>query len=151
MAPRCAAFFFRTCTRGKRFEYNLIRKKMSAEGKPDDEIEPLLRVNYRFHWQMSYRLAEPRFLRAETELQAFAWCDNSRRIRTIRMRMQRCLGRADLRRNDGGLFRRGGTGGGRQAALFHPERRTIASSLQRAAPMDRRRAFGAGAAVLFAI
>ena len=35
---------------------------MSADGKPDDEIEPLLRVNYRFHWQMSYRLAEPRFL-----------------------------------------------------------------------------------------
>src|SRR6266550_1794074 len=32
------------------------------------------------------------------------------------------LGRADLRRNDGGLFRRWGTGGGRQAALFHPER-----------------------------
>jgi len=47
------SFFFRTCTQGKRFEYSLIRKKMSADGKPNDEIEPLLRVNYRFHWQMS--------------------------------------------------------------------------------------------------
>ena len=51
---------------------------MSADGKPDDEIEPLLRVNYRFHGQMSYRLAQPRFLRAGTELQAVAWYDNSK-------------------------------------------------------------------------
>jgi hypothetical protein len=64
--------------RGKRFEYNLIRKKASAGGKPDYEIEPLLRVNYHFHWQMSYRLAEPRFLRAGTELQAVAWYYNSK-------------------------------------------------------------------------
>jgi hypothetical protein len=64
--------------RGKRFEYNLIRKKAGAGGKPDYEIEPLLRVNYHFHWQMSYRLAEPRFLRAGTELQAVAWYDNSK-------------------------------------------------------------------------
>ena len=47
------SFFPHMHLRGKRFEYNLIRKKMSADGKPDDEIEPLLRVNYRFHWQMS--------------------------------------------------------------------------------------------------
>jgi len=64
--------------RGKRFEYNLIHKKSGAGGKPDYEIEPLLRVNYHFHWQMSYRLAEPRFLRAGTELQAVAWYDNSK-------------------------------------------------------------------------
>jgi hypothetical protein len=71
------SFFPHMHLRGKRFEYNLIRKKMSADGKPDYEIEPLLRVNYHFHWQMSYRLAEPRLLRAGTELQAVAWYDNS--------------------------------------------------------------------------
>jgi hypothetical protein len=49
----------------------------SVEGKPAYEIGPLLRVNYHFHWQMSCRLAEPRFLRAGKELQAVAWYDNS--------------------------------------------------------------------------
>jgi len=66
--------------RGKRFEYNLLHR-----GSPENpggtsespRIEPLLRVNYHFHWQMSYRLAEPRLLRAGTELQAVAWFDNS--------------------------------------------------------------------------
>jgi len=72
------SFFPHMHLRGKRFEYNLIRKKMSAEGTPGYEIEPLLRVNYHFHWQMSYRLAEPRFLRAGTDLQAVAWYDNSK-------------------------------------------------------------------------
>src|SRR5581483_6240286 len=51
--------------RGKRFEYNIVRA--------DRTIETLLRVNYDFYWQMSYRLAEPRFLKAGTELQAIAW------------------------------------------------------------------------------
>ena len=37
----------------------------------------MLRVNYHFHWQMSYRLAEARLLKAGTELQAVAWYDNS--------------------------------------------------------------------------
>jgi len=37
-----------------------------------------LRVNYDFYWQLSYRLAAPRFLNAGTELQAVAWYDNSR-------------------------------------------------------------------------
>lgn len=64
--------------RGKLFEYNLIRKSMGTEGKPDYEIEPLLRVHYHFHWQMSYRISEPRFLRAGAELQAVAWYDNSK-------------------------------------------------------------------------
>jgi hypothetical protein len=63
--------------RGKRFEYNLAHENRNAAGKPAYEIEPLLRVNYHFHWQMSYRLAEPRFLKAGTELQAVAWYDNS--------------------------------------------------------------------------
>jgi hypothetical protein len=64
--------------RGKRFEYNLIRKNANAGGRPEHEIEPLLRVNYHFHWQMSYRLKEPRFLKRGTELQAVAWYDNSK-------------------------------------------------------------------------
>jgi hypothetical protein len=64
--------------RGKRFEYNLIRKEPNAHGKPGFEIEPLLRVNYHFHWQMSYRLAQPMSLKAGTELQAVAWYDNSK-------------------------------------------------------------------------
>lgn len=65
--------------RGKRFEYNIIHenRSYSSDGKAPYEIEPLRRVNYHFHWQMSYRLAQPRFLKAGTELQAVAWYDNS--------------------------------------------------------------------------
>ena len=63
--------------RGRRFEYNLVHRNKDAAGKPAYEIEPLLRVNYHFHWQMSYRLAEPRLLKAGAELQAVAWYDNS--------------------------------------------------------------------------
>jgi hypothetical protein len=66
------SFFPHMHLRGKRFEYNIIQ--------PDGTIvETLLRVNYDFYWQLSYRLADPRFLRAGTELQAVAWYDNSRR------------------------------------------------------------------------
>ncbi|HEY6944784.1 MAG TPA: hypothetical protein VI431_06565 [Candidatus Acidoferrum sp.] len=65
--------------RGKRFEYNIIHRNKDAAGKPAYEIEPLLRVNYHFHWQMSYRLAQPRFLKAGMELQAVAWYDNSQK------------------------------------------------------------------------
>jgi hypothetical protein len=64
------SFFPHMHLRGKRFEYNIV--------KPDKTIEPLLRVHYHFHWQMSYRLAEPLRLKAGTELQAVAWFDNSR-------------------------------------------------------------------------
>ena len=56
--------------RGKRFEYDVVQ--------PDGSIEPLLRVNYHFHWQLSYRMAEPRLLKAGTRLRAVAWYDNSR-------------------------------------------------------------------------
>jgi len=65
--------------RGKHFEYNVVHENRNhrADGKPPYEIEPLLRVNYHFHWQMSYRLAQPLFLKAGTELQAVAWYDNS--------------------------------------------------------------------------
>jgi Copper type II ascorbate-dependent monooxygenase, C-terminal domain len=56
--------------RGKRFEYDIVRD--------DGSVEVLLRVNYHFHWQLSYRLAEPRFLKAGTKLRAIAWYDNSK-------------------------------------------------------------------------
>lgn len=64
------SFFPHMHLRGKRFEYNIVRS--------DGSIEPLLRVNWDFYWQLSYRLAEPRLLKAGTELQAVAWYDNSR-------------------------------------------------------------------------
>jgi hypothetical protein len=55
--------------RGKRFEYNIVH--------PDRSVETLLRVNYDFYWQLSYKLAEPRLLKAGTKLQVVAWYDNS--------------------------------------------------------------------------
>ena len=64
------SFFPHLHLRGKRFEYNLVH--------PGGSIETLLRVNYDFYWQLSYRLAQPRFLKAGTELQAVAWFNNSR-------------------------------------------------------------------------
>jgi hypothetical protein len=64
------SFFPHMHLRGKRFEYNIVHR--------DGSVEPLLRVNYNFYWQLSYKLATPRFLKAGTELQAVAWFDNSR-------------------------------------------------------------------------
>jgi len=72
------SFFPHMHLRGKQFEYNIVHK--------DKSVAPLLRVHYHFHWQMSYRLAEPLPLKAGAELQAVAWFDNSKRIRTIRTR-----------------------------------------------------------------
>jgi hypothetical protein len=63
------AFFPHMHLRGKKFEYNIVHG--------DGSRETLLRVNYDFYWQLSYRLAEPRFLRAGTKLEAIAWYDNS--------------------------------------------------------------------------
>ena len=57
--------------RGKRFEYDIVHE--------DGSVETLLRVNYHFHWQLSYRLAEPRVLKAGTKLRAVAWYDNSKK------------------------------------------------------------------------
>lgn len=68
------SFFPHMHLRGKHFEYNIVDPQAPA----DKRIETLLKVNYDFYWQMSYRLAEPRFLKAGTELQAVAWYDNSR-------------------------------------------------------------------------
>jgi hypothetical protein len=56
--------------RGKRFEYDIVHD--------DGTVEPLLRVNYHFHWQLTYKLAEPRKLKSGTRLRAIAWYDNSR-------------------------------------------------------------------------
>ncbi|MBV8892711.1 MAG: thiol-disulfide isomerase [Acidobacteria bacterium] len=65
------SFFPHMHLRGKRFEYNIVHDNGS--------LETLLRVNYDFYWQLTYRLAEPRLLKAGTKLQAVAWYDNSRR------------------------------------------------------------------------
>ncbi len=64
-------FFPHMHLRGRRFEYDIVHA--------DGSIEPLLRVNYHFHWQLSYRLAEPLLLKAGTRLRALAWYDNSRK------------------------------------------------------------------------
>lgn len=63
------SFFPHMHLRGKRFEYRLVN--------PDHTRETLLRVNYDFYWQLSYRLAQPRLIKAGTELEAIAWYDNS--------------------------------------------------------------------------
>jgi hypothetical protein len=64
------SFFPHMHLRGKRFEYDIVHD--------DRSVEVLLRVNYHFHWQLSYRLAEPRLLKAGTKLRAIAWYDNSK-------------------------------------------------------------------------
>ena len=64
------SFFPHMHLRGKAFEYNVLRD--------NGHTETLLRVNYDFFWQLSYRLAEPLPLKAGTKLQAVAWFDNSR-------------------------------------------------------------------------
>ncbi|MFZ0145259.1 MAG: thiol-disulfide isomerase [Candidatus Sulfotelmatobacter sp.] len=64
------SFFPHMHLRGKRFEYDIVHD--------DESVETLLRVNYHFHWQLSYKLAVPRELKAGTKLRAVAWYDNSR-------------------------------------------------------------------------
>jgi hypothetical protein len=64
------SFFPHMHLRGKRFEYNILH--------PDGRAETLLRVNYNFYWQLSYRLSEPMPIAAGTTLQAIAWFDNSK-------------------------------------------------------------------------
>jgi hypothetical protein len=63
------SFFPHMHLRGKRFEYDLVRA--------DGTIEPLLKVKYDFHWQLSYRLATPLPLKAGTVIQAVGTYDNS--------------------------------------------------------------------------
>jgi hypothetical protein len=64
------SFFPHMHLRGKRFEYNIL--------EPGGGTETLLRVNYDFYWQLSYRLAQPRALKAGTMLQAVGSYDNSK-------------------------------------------------------------------------
>ncbi|MGB7601876.1 MAG: thiol-disulfide isomerase [Candidatus Sulfotelmatobacter sp.] len=64
------SFFPHMHLRGKRFEYDIVHD--------DGSVETLLRVNYHFHWQLSYKLAQPRVLKAGTKLRAVAWYDNSK-------------------------------------------------------------------------
>ncbi|HTG27393.1 MAG TPA: cytochrome c [Methylomirabilota bacterium] len=64
------SFFPHMHLRGKRFEYNILH--------PGGAPETLLRVNYDFYWQLSYRLLHPLPLNAGTVLQAVAWYDNSK-------------------------------------------------------------------------
>jgi hypothetical protein len=64
------SFFPHMHLRGKTFAYNILHA--------DGTAEPLLRVNYDFYWQLSYRLAQPLTLKAGTVLQAVATFDNSR-------------------------------------------------------------------------
>lgn len=64
------SFFPHMHLRGKTFEYRIVRP-----GRPP---EILLRVNYNFYWQLSYKLANPLPLKAGTMLQAVASFDNSR-------------------------------------------------------------------------
>jgi hypothetical protein len=63
------SFFPHMHLRGKRFEYNIVHSASN--------IETLLRVNYDFYWQLSYRLAKPLPLKAGTRIQAVGWYDNS--------------------------------------------------------------------------
>ena len=56
--------------RGKAFEYLVTG--------PNGKYETLLKVNhFDFHWQLNYRFAEPRLLRAGTHLTWAAYFDNS--------------------------------------------------------------------------
>jgi hypothetical protein len=56
--------------RGKAFEYLI--------NGPNGAVETLLKVDhYDFNWQINYRLAEPRLLRAGTHLEWVAYFDNS--------------------------------------------------------------------------
>ncbi len=64
------SFFPHMHLRGKKFEYDIVHD--------DGSVETLLRVIYHFHWQLSYKLADPRELKAGTRLRAVAWYDNSR-------------------------------------------------------------------------
>jgi hypothetical protein len=68
------SFFPHLHLRGKEFTYNIVHPEKNGPAK----FETLLHLNYNFHWQLSYRLAEPLPLKAGTELQAAAIYDNSR-------------------------------------------------------------------------
>lgn len=72
------SFFPHMHLRGKGFEYNIVHPNGTAGSPMHETVETLLRVHYNFYWQLSYRLVQPLFLKAGTELQAVAWFDNSK-------------------------------------------------------------------------
>ena len=74
--------------RGKRFEYDIVQ--------PDGSIETLLRVNYHFHWQLSYRLAEPRLLKAEPGCARSPGMTTRRVIRIILIQLRQSHGATRL-------------------------------------------------------
>jgi len=69
------SFFPHLHLRGKEFTYNIIHPEKTGP----DRFETLLDVHYNFYWQLSYKLAQPRELKAGTELQAVAIFDNSKK------------------------------------------------------------------------
>jgi len=69
------SFFPHLHLRGKEFIYNIVHLDKSGP----DRFETLLDVHYNFYWQLSYRLEQPRTLKAGTELQAVAYFDNSKK------------------------------------------------------------------------
>jgi hypothetical protein len=69
------SFFPHLHLRGKEFTYNIVHPEKTGPAR----FETLLDVHYNFYWQLSYRLAEPRELKAGTELQAVAIFDNSKK------------------------------------------------------------------------
>ena len=101
---------------------------------PGRRSESLLRVNYDFYWQLSYRLAEPRALNAGTDP------PGRRVVRQLqkqsaqsRSRCRGALGRSNLRRNDGRILRCGGPCRHGQDAIFRAARRSSEmKSLRRA-------------------
>jgi mono/diheme cytochrome c family protein len=63
------SFFPHMHLRGKGFEYRATY--------PDGHAETLLKVNYDFHWQLSYKVEKPIELPPGTRLELAAWFDNS--------------------------------------------------------------------------
>ena len=115
------SFFPHMHLRGKRFEYNVVKHGTATgpTGASGVELETLLQVNYHFHWQMSYRLAEPRLLKAGTELQAVARYDNSaKNPHNPDPNAAARWGEQTYDEMMVGFFRRGGRGGPGQARLF---------------------------------
>jgi hypothetical protein len=63
--------------RGHGFEYDVVHTGNTSSHQPEPQIEILLRVNYDLRWQTNYHLAEPRLLKAGTNLRVVGWYDNS--------------------------------------------------------------------------
>ena len=108
------SFFPHMHLRGKKFEYDIQR--------PDGTMEPLLKVNYDFHWQLSYRLATPLPLKAGTVLSSRSHLRQHRKQHAQpRSKEGGHLGWPDLRRNDGWVLRHRGTSDDGQGNVLREE------------------------------